>query len=132
MQITSKMQSVQVHLLLWKDLSGTYSRLPSLCEINFTAYNCILIYFISYWFLLYNQKKDWPLHKVECKSLVAIQPHSPSDTMRLVIRVLQRKKRRLKKKGSGEASSEVTSPLHGGEIDYLCSSEKSKVIITVS
>ena len=63
--------------------------------------------------LLTNQKRDWPLHKVECKSLISIRPHSPSDTMRLVVRVMQRKKIKLKKEDL----------FTGREIDFLCSSE---------
>lgn len=65
------------------------------------------------------------MHKAECKSLVSIQPHSPSDTMRLVLRVLQRKKVKLKKKDKSTSSrDQETSSLSGREIDFLCSSER--------
>lgn len=37
------------------------------------------------------QRKDWLLHKAECKGIAAIQPHVPTDTMRLVARALQKK-----------------------------------------
>ena len=75
-----------------------------------------------------NQKRDWSLHKAECKSLVSIRPHAPSDTMRLVVRVLQRKKTNLKKKRKKKEEVEelslVTADLvTGQEIDYLCSSK---------
>lgn len=74
-----------------------------------------------------NQKRDWSLHKAECKSLVSIRPHAPSDTMRLVVRVLQRKKTKLKKKKKKEEMEDpslVTADLvTGQEIDYLCSSK---------
>lgn len=34
------------------------------------------------------QRRDWQLHKSECKAFAAIAPHAPSDTMRLVLRLL--------------------------------------------
>lgn len=38
------------------------------------------------------QRNDWFQHKAECKGIAAIQPHAPTDTMRLVVRALQKKK----------------------------------------
>ena len=77
-------------------------------------------------FLLTNQKRDWLLHKAECKSLVVIQPHTPSDTMRLVVRVLQRRKVKKKKNKSELGDPSLTSDIiTGKEIDYLCSSKPS-------
>ena len=68
------------------------------------------------------------MHKAECKSLVSIHPHSPSDTMRLVLRVLQRKKVKLKKKGKSSTSQEErTVSAQGREIDFLCSSERPHI-----
>ena len=84
-------------------------------------------------FVSTNQKRDWTLHKAECKSLVTIQPHSPSDTMRLVVRVLQRRKMKLKKKK--KSKSELEDPslasdfITGQEIDYLCSSKLSLIYV---
>ena len=34
------------------------------------------------------QQDDWPMHKGECPGMAAIHPQLPSDTMRLVLRLL--------------------------------------------
>ena len=37
------------------------------------------------------QKNDWSQHKAECKGIAAIKPHAPTDTMRLLVRALQKR-----------------------------------------
>ncbi len=39
------------------------------------------------------QRGDWEMHKAECKGIATINPSTPSDTMRLVVRILQRRKK---------------------------------------
>ena len=58
---------------------------------------------------------------------MSIQPHSPSDTMRLVVRVMQRKKVKLKR----DECESHGSMFAGREIDLLCSSENSDKRLTI-
>lgn len=52
---------------------------------------------------------------------MSIQPHTPTDTMRLVVRAMQRKKVKLKR----DQCESQGSVFAGREIDLLCSSEGS-------
>ena len=37
------------------------------------------------------QKLDWSLHKVECKGIARITPNVPTNTIRLLVRLLAKK-----------------------------------------
>lgn len=74
-------------------------------------------------YMMHLQKKDWSLHKLECKITSILPFHvpqscQPSTNMRLAQRVLQTvEKRKQKSKKAGEGDAQLS--LVGREIDYL-------------
>ena len=58
-------------------------------------YQCIIIHV---WMFYIYQKLDWSLHKVECKGIARITPNVPTNTIRLLVRLLAKKTMRHESK----------------------------------